>query len=106
MEMVCACMYMCVSVFVHMCKCVIIIPRKNRGLKKSRDLHNYGSEVEEKGLITDITYLETSFCLCRDFDMVLAIFSFKILVILAIFFIAEPCPDFFFFFQKISPLPK
>ena len=31
---------------------------------------------EEKELITDITYLETSVCLCRDCDMILVIFSF------------------------------
>ena len=90
---------------MHMCKCVIIIPRKNRGLKKSRDLHNYGSEVEEKGLITDITYLETSFCLCRDFDMVLAIFSFRTLVVLAIFLLLNPVLIFFFFFKNL-PLPQ
>ena len=65
------CMHMCESVCVRMC--VIIIARENRGMKKSNCI-NYGSEVDEKGLI----YLETSVCLCRDSDMVLIIFFLKI----------------------------
>ena len=76
--------------------CVIIIPRENRGIKNQENCINYGREVEEKGL----TYLETYVCLCRDFDMLLAIFSF--LWSPWLFFMDKPSPDYFVF-QKIFP---
>ena len=98
-------MYVCVRACVRVCAracvcvCVIIILREyyKRHEKNQKNCINYGSEVEEN----DITYLETSVCLCRDFDMVLAIF-FLSLFVLAIFFIAKPRPGYFF---KISSRP-
>ena len=88
---VCVCVRACVRAHVHVCMCIIIIPRENRGIKNQEKCINYGDEVEEKGLITDtcITYLETSVCHYRDFDMVLAIY-FLTLVVLAIVLLLNP----------------
>ena len=100
MEMVCACVcvhvclhiYVCVHARVH--ACVIIPLRENRGMKNQENCINDGSELKEKGLITGITYIETSVCLSRDFNRVLAIFFF--LWSSWLFCIAKPCPDYFF----------
>ena len=60
------------------CACVRVLLQCQEKLgswKNQKHYINYGSDVGEKWLITDITYFETSVCLCRDFDMALAIFS-------------------------------